>query len=644
MSYYAGEYDVIVIGAGHAGCESALAAARMGCNTLLVTINLDMVAFMPCNPSIGGPAKGHVVKEIDALGGEMGRNIDKTYIQMRMLNTGKGPAVHALRAQADKFLYQQVMKETIEQTENLTLRQGMVEELIVEDGVCKGVITKTGATYFGKAVVLTTGTYLRGKIIMGELMYESGPNNQQPSLKLSESLREQGFELVRFKTGTPPRVHKDSIDFDKTESQPGDEKPKFFSFETTEGPKEEQLPCWLTYTTGDTHQIINDNLSRAPMFSGAIEGTGPRYCPSIEDKIVRFADKPKHQIFLEPEGRYTSEYYVQGLSTSMPEDVQLSILRSITGLERVEMMRTGYAIEYDAVVPTQLKPSLETKRVEGLFTAGQINGTSGYEEAAGQGIMAGINAARKVQNREPVILDRSQGYIGVLIDDLVTKGTNEPYRLLTSRAEYRLLLRNDNADLRLTDLGYEIGLIKQDRYDRFCLKKQQIEDEIQRLTTTKVRPEEPVQQMLEEAGTVKLNNAVELSTLLRRPEITYAHIASICPAETPLPEDVKEQVEIQIKYAGYIEKQLQQVERLRKMEKKRIPEGVPFMDIHGIAMEARQKLNQIQPISIGQASRISGVTPADISILLVYLENAQQMKEKNKQAAQARIATEQEQS
>ncbi|MFK7692283.1 tRNA uridine-5-carboxymethylaminomethyl(34) synthesis enzyme MnmG [Paenibacillus sp. HJGM_3] len=620
MGYVAGEYDVVVIGAGHAGCEAALAAARMGCETLLLTINLDMVAFMPCNPSIGGPAKGHVVREIDALGGEMGRNIDRTFIQLRMLNTGKGPAVHALRAQADKFLYQHTMKETIEKQEKLTLRQGMVEELIVENGVCTGVITKTGAEYKGKAVVLTTGTYLRGKVIMGELMYESGPNNQQPSVKLSESLRKQGFDLVRFKTGTPPRVHKETIDFSKMEIQPGDEEPKFFSYETTES-SNEQLPCWLTYTSGETHEIISSNLHRAPMFSGAIEGTGPRYCPSIEDKIVRFSDKPKHQIFLEPEGLHTSEYYVQGLSTSMPEDVQLRILRSIPGLEQVEMMRTGYAIEYDAVVPTQLWPSLETKRLPGLFTAGQINGTSGYEEAAGQGIMAGINAARKVQGREPVILDRSEGYIGVLIDDLVTKGTSEPYRLLTSRAEYRLLLRHDNADLRLTPIGYEIGLIKPDRYERFLHKKQQVQLEIDRLKSTKVRPEPEVQQLLTEAGTVVLNNAVDLLSLMRRPEITYAHIERLSRSPLELTEDMKEQVEIQIKYEGYIEKQLAHVERLKKMEKKRIPENIDYKAIHGIANEAKQKLADIRPISIGQASRISGVTPADISILLVYLEH-----------------------
>jgi tRNA uridine 5-carboxymethylaminomethyl modification enzyme len=620
MTYVAGKYDVIVVGAGHAGCEAALAAARMGCETLLITINLDMVAFMPCNPSIGGPAKGHVVREIDALGGEMGRNIDKTYIQMRMLNTGKGPAVHALRAQADKFLYQHMMKETIEKTEHLTLRQGMVEELIVKDGVCQGVTTKTGAQYLAKAVVLTTGTYLRGKVIMGELMYESGPNNQQPAVKLSENLRKHGFELVRFKTGTPPRVHKDSIDFSKTTIQPGDEKPKFFSYETTEEVPN-QLPCWLTYTSEETHKIINDNLHRAPMFSGAIEGTGPRYCPSIEDKIVRFSDKPKHQIFLEPEGRNTSEYYVQGLSTSMPEEIQLQMLRSIPGLENVKMMRTGYAIEYDAVVPTQLKPSLETKLLEGLFTAGQINGTSGYEEAAGQGIMAGINAARKVQGREPVILDRSEAYIGVLIDDLVTKGTNEPYRLLTSRAEYRLLLRHDNADLRLTPIGYEIGLISEERYQRFLLKKQYVQEEIERLKTVKVKPDQQVQQMLASVGSAEINNSVDLISLLRRPEVTYRHIEQISPSPLQLTEDMKEQVEIQVKYAGYIEKQLAQVERMRKMEKKRIPDDIVYKDIHGLASEAKQKLEKIRPISIGQASRISGVTPADISILLVYLEH-----------------------
>lgn len=619
MGYVAGEFDVIVIGAGHAGCESALASARMGCDTLLLTINLDMVAFMPCNPSIGGPAKGHVVREIDALGGEMGRNIDKTFIQMRMLNTGKGPAVHALRAQADKFSYQHLMKKTIEETPNMTLRQGMAEELIVENGKCVGIVTKSGAEYRAKSIVVTTGTYLRGKIIMGELMYESGPNNQQPSVRLSASLKEHGLELIRFKTGTPPRVHKDTIDFSKTEIQPGDEKPKFFSHET-ESSDNEQLPCWLTYTSEATHKIINDNLHRAPMFSGAIEGTGPRYCPSIEDKIVRFADKPKHQIFLEPEGKNTSEYYVQGLSTSMPEDVQLGILRSIPGLENVEMMRTGYAIEYDAVVPTQLWPSLETKVIDGLFTAGQINGTSGYEEAAGQGIIAGINAARKVQGKDPVIIGREQGYIGVMIDDLVTKGTNDPYRLLTSRAEYRLLLRHDNADLRLTPLGHEIGLITDDRYHKFLKKKELVEMEVERLRTTKVKPED-MNAMLESAGSAPITQGGDSLSLLRRPEVTYAHLESVLPSPYELTDEMKEQVEIQIKYAGYIEKQLLQVERLNKMEKKRIPDDIDYGDVRGLASEAKQKLSVIRPLSIGQASRIAGVTPADISILLVYLEH-----------------------
>ncbi|SEU08205.1 tRNA uridine-5-carboxymethylaminomethyl(34) synthesis enzyme MnmG [Paenibacillus sp. NFR01] len=619
MSYEGGSYDVIVIGAGHAGSEAALAAARMGCRTLMITINLDMIAFMPCNPSIGGPAKGHVVREIDALGGEMGRNIDKTFIQLRMLNTGKGPAVHALRAQADKFLYQHEMKKTMEETPNLTLRQGMVEELIVEDGRCAGVVTKTGTVYRSKTVILTTGTYLRGKVIMGELTYESGPNNQQPSVKLSENLRGLGFDLVRFKTGTPPRVHKDSIDFSKTEIQPGDEKPKFFSFETKSSDNE-QLPCWLTYTSEVTHQIINDNLHRAPMFTGIIEGTGPRYCPSIEDKVVRFSDKSKHQIFLEPEGKNTSEYYVQGLSTSLPEDVQLAVLRSIPGMEKVEMMRNGYAIEYDAVVPTQLWPSLETKRLPGLFTAGQINGTSGYEEAAGQGIMAGINAARKVQGKEPVVLDRSQGYIGVLIDDLVTKGTAEPYRLLTSRAEYRLLLRHDNADLRLTPIGHDIGLIPEARYQAFIDKKERVEREIVRLQETKVKPSE-VNEALARYESAPIVDGSNLLTLMRRPEVGYHFVEEISPSPEALDEDMKEQVEIQIKYAGYIEKQLMHVEKLQKMEQKKIPEDIDYNEIHGLAIEARQKLTKIAPISIGQASRISGVTPADISILLVYLEH-----------------------
>lgn len=630
MKYRGDDFDVIVIGAGHAGVESALAAARMGCSTLLLTLNLDAVAYMPCNPSVGGPAKGHVVREIDALGGEMGKNIDKTYIQMRLLNTGKGPAVQALRAQADKFMYQHTMKETIENTPNLILRQAMVEELIVEEGVCRGVVTKTGAEYYSKTVVLTTGTYLRGRIVLGDLSYESGPNNQQPSIRLSYHLQELGFDMVRFKTGTPPRVHGQSIDYSKTEIQPGDDVQRSFSFESIPMPQtvEEQLPCWLTYTGEETHQVINDNLNRSPMYgdSKQIEGTGPRYCPSIEDKIVRFADKPRHQIFLEPEGKNTSEVYVQGLSTSLPEDVQLRILRSIPGLENCRMMRPGYAIEYDAIVPTQLWPSLETKIIENLFTAGQINGTSGYEEAAGQGLMAGINAARKVQEKEPVILERSQAYIGVLIDDLVTKGTREPYRLLTSRAEYRLLLRNDNADLRLTELGYEIGLISAERYERFSHKKQLIEQEIERLEQEKAKPTPEIQEILRSVESKELNNAFSLATLLRRPEVTYKEIEQISKAPLELPQEVKEQVEIQIKYAGYIDKQLLQVEKLKNMESKKLSQELNYSQIKGLSMEAMEKLNTIKPLNIAQASRVSGVTPADISILLIYLEQMNKLK------------------
>jgi tRNA uridine 5-carboxymethylaminomethyl modification enzyme len=619
MEYHAGSYDVIVVGAGHAGCEAGLAAARIGAKTLMITLNLDMVAFMPCNPSIGGPAKGIVVREIDALGGEMGKNIDKTHIQMRMLNTGKGPAVRALRAQADKFLYQQEMKKTLENQENLTLLQGKVERLIVEDGVCKGVITHTGAHYYAKTVVITTGTFLRGEIIIGDIKYSSGPNNQQPSIKLSEHLQELGFELVRFKTGTPPRVNSHSIDYSKTEIQPGDDVPRAFSFETTEFITD-QLPCWLTYTTEETHRIIDENLHLSPMYSGMIKGTGPRYCPSIEDKIVRFHDKPRHQIFLEPEGRNTQEVYVQGLSTSLPEHVQRQILATIPGLENVQMMRAGYAIEYDAVVPTQLWPTLETKIVKNLYTAGQINGTSGYEEAAGQGIIAGINAARKALGKEELILSRSDAYIGVLIDDLVTKGTNEPYRLLTSRAEYRLLLRHDNADLRLTEIGYKIGLISEERYQKFLAKKEAIEKEKKRLVSHIIKPTAQVQEVIRNAGGSELKDGIRAADLLKRPEMTYDHIKMLAPADEEVSAEVAEQVEIQIKYEGYIEKSLQQVERLRKMENKKIPEDIDYDAITGLATEARQKLKQVRPLSVAQASRISGVNPADISILLVYLE------------------------
>ncbi|HET6872483.1 MAG TPA: tRNA uridine-5-carboxymethylaminomethyl(34) synthesis enzyme MnmG [Sporolactobacillaceae bacterium] len=625
MTYRAGEYDVIVVGAGHAGVEAALASARMGAKTLCLTLNLDAIAFMPCNPSVGGPAKGVVVREIDALGGEMGRNIDKTHIQMRMLNTRKGPAVRALRAQADKVLYQREMKKVLEQTENLTIQQGMVERLIVEDGECHGVITKTKAEYRSKAVILTTGTYLRGKIIIGDLSYESGPNNMQPSIELSYHLQELGFEIVRFKTGTPPRVNSKTIDYSKTEIQPGDEKVRAFSYETTEFITD-QIPCWLTYTSDKTHEIINANLGRSPMYSGMIKGTGPRYCPSIEDKIVRFNDKPRHQIFLEPEGRETEEVYVQGLSTSLPEDVQVSMLRTIPGLENASMMRAGYAIEYDAVNPTQLWPSLETKLVKGLFTAGQINGTSGYEEAAGQGIMAGINAARFVFNEEPVILDRSEAYIGVLIDDLVTKGTNEPYRLLTSRAEYRLILRHDNADLRLTEIGHRIGLIPDERYARFVKKKEMIKAEISRLEKLTAKPTQEVQDMLIRVGAHELKEPVSVLNLLRRPEVSYEDLRLIFPSEEKIPEDVAEQVDIQVKYEGYIDKQLQQIDKMRRMEMKRIPENLDYQMIQGLATEAKQKLSQVRPLSVGQASRVSGVNPSDISILLVYLEQGKLAK------------------
>ncbi|MEK4501507.1 tRNA uridine-5-carboxymethylaminomethyl(34) synthesis enzyme MnmG [Bacillus sp. FSL R12-0069] len=619
MGYNAGSYDVIVIGAGHAGCEAGLAAARMGSKTLMLTINLDMVAFMPCNPSVGGPAKGIVVREIDALGGEMGRNIDKTHIQMRMLNTGKGPAVRALRAQADKFSYQHELKKTIEETPNLTLFQGIVERLIVEDGECKGVITQAGAEYTAKTVVITTGTFLRGEIIMGDLKYSSGPNNQQPSITLSEHLEELGFDLVRFKTGTPPRVNSNTIDYSKTEIQPGDDKPRAFSFETTKFIMD-QIPCWLTYTSTETHRLIDENLHRSAMYSGMIKGTGPRYCPSIEDKVVRFNDKPRHQIFLEPEGRNTQEVYVQGLSTSLPEDVQRDMLRTIPGLENVEMMRTGYAIEYDAIVPTQLWPTLETKKIKNLYTAGQINGTSGYEEAAGQGLMAGINAACRSLGKKEVILGREDAYIGVLIDDLVTKGTNEPYRLLTSRAEYRLLLRHDNADLRLTEVGREIGLIKEERYERFTNKKLQIEQEKERLSSIIIKPRPEVQELIRNIGGSELKDGIRASDLLRRPEMTYEHIHLLVPSEVELSDEVTEQVEIQIKYEGYIEKSLQQVERMKKMENKKIPVDIDYDAISSLASEARQKLKDVRPLSMGQASRISGVNPADISILLVYIE------------------------
>ena len=619
MTYEAGEFDVIVIGAGHAGCEAGIAAARMGAKTLMLTMNLDTIAFMPCNPSLGGPAKGIVVREIDALGGVMAKVIDKTHIQMRMLNTRKGPAVQALRAQADKPLYIQEMKRVIENEENLSIRQGMVDSLIVEDGVCKGVVTETKAVYKAKTVVVTTGTFMRGKVLIGDIEYESGPNNQRATVKLSENLEKLGFELTRFKTGTPPRVKSQSIDYSKTEIQPGDEKPQGFSYETVDFITD-QIPCWLTYTNPHTHEVIDDNLKRSAMYSGMKRGTGPRYCPSIEDKVVRFHDKPRHQIFLEPEGRDTEEVYVQGLSTSLPEDVQYEMVHSVAGLEKAEIMRPGYAIEYDAIVPTQLWPTLETKRIENLFTAGQLNGTSGYEEAAAQGIMAGINAAAKILGKDPVILDRSEAYIGVLIDDLVTKGTKEPYRLLTSRAEYRLLLRHDNADLRLLEKGHDIGLVPDARYEKFMTKKELIAKEQKRLRKIVIKPSEYTTEVLEAANSTPIKEAMHALDLLKRPELSYADVEKMIEPDHTLPQEVKEQVEIQVRYEGYIKKANQQVARMLKMEDKKVPENIDYDDIGGLATEARQKLKEIRPLSVGQASRISGVNPSDVSILLVYIE------------------------
>lgn len=618
--FEAGTFDCIVIGAGHAGVEAALAAARMGASTLVLTLNLDMVAFMPCNPSIGGPAKGIVVREIDALGGAMGKVIDKTHIQMRMLNTGKGPAVRALRAQLDKVLYQQEMKRILEETENLTLLQAAVEDLIVEDSVVTGVSTQSGAIYRAKTVLITTGTFLRGEIVIGDIRYSSGPNNQMPSIKLADNLRALGFDTVRFKTGTPPRINSRTIDYSKTEIQPGDDVPRAFSFETTEFIMD-QLPCWLTHTSPRTHEIINNNLHLSPMHTGEIKGASPSYCPSIEDKIVRFSDKSRHQIFLEPEGRNTQEVYVQGLSTSLPEYIQKELIESVPGLENAEMMRAGYAIEYDAIVPTQLKPTLETKRIRNLYTAGQLNGTSGYEEAAGQGLMAGINAAARALGKEEVVLGRADGYIGVLIDDLVTKGTSEPYRLLTSRAEYRLLLRHDNADLRLTEIGYGLGLISEERHKAYLIKKNEIEEEVARLRKITIKPEELVHEIMGESKGTELKEPTKAANILKRPEISYNQIARIVPPEQKLSDEVEEQVEIFIKYEGYIEKAMQQVERMKKMEDKKIPDNIDYDAISGIATEAKVTLNVVRPLSIAQASRMPGVNPADISILLVYIEH-----------------------
>ena len=614
-------YDVCVVGAGHAGCEAALACARLGLNTIMFTVSMDSVALMPCNPNIGGSSKGHLVREIDALGGEMGKNIDKTYIQSKMLNKSKGPAVYSLRAQADKQDYTREMRRVIENTENLTLKQAEVTKLLVEEGKITGVQTYSGAVYPCKAVVLCTGVYLKARCVYGEVSNYTGPNGLSAANHLSDSLKELGIELYRFKTGTPARIDKRSIDFSKMAEQFGDEEIVPFSFTNTEEDiKKEQVSCWLTYTNEDTHKIIRDNLDRSPLYSGNIQGTGPRYCPSIEDKVVRFADKNRHQVFIEPEGNYTNEMYIGGMSSSLPEDVQVKMYRSVPGLEHAKIVRNAYAIEYDCINPMQLKPSLEFKKVEGLFSGGQFNGSSGYEEAAAQGLVAGINAAQKLLGKEPLILDRSQAYIGVLIDDLVTKETHEPYRMMTSRAEYRLLLRQDNADVRLTPIGHEIGLIDEERYTQFLHKQQAVKDEIARVEKVTVGANKTVNELLESYDSTPLNSGATLAELIRRPELKYEYLEAIDKNREPLTKDIVEQVNIQLKYAGYIKRQLKQVEQFKKMEKKKIPQDIDYDDIYSLRLEAKQKLNQIRPESVGQASRISGVSPADISVLLVYLE------------------------
>lgn len=613
-------YDVVVVGAGHAGCEAALAAARLGCETIIFTVSMNSVALMPCNPNIGGSSKGHLVKEIDALGGEMGKNIDKTYIQSKMLNKSKGPAVHSLRAQADKDAYSMTMRYTLQNTDHLTLRQAEVTELIVEDGVIKGVKTFSGAIYHAKTVVLATGTYLKARCLYGEVVNYTGPNGLQAANYLSQSLKDNGVELYRFKTGTPARIDKRSVNFDVMEEQFGDEKIVPFSFTNKEEDiKREQISCWLTYTNEETHKIIRDNLDRSPIYAGVIEGTGPRYCPSIEDKVVRFADRKRHQLFIEPEGEFTNEMYVGGMSSSLPEDVQYAMYRTVKGLENVKIIRNAYAIEYDCINPNQLKLSLEFRNIQGLFSGGQFNGSSGYEEAASQGLIAGINAARKLQGKEGIVIDRSQGYIGVLIDDLVTKESHEPYRMMTSRAEYRLLLRQDNADMRLTKIGYEVGLIDEERYQKLLKKEEMIEKEIERVEHTNVGTTEAVQALLESYESTPLTSGTTLAELIRRPELSYEKIAPIDKHREELPYDVKEQVDINIKYDGYIKRQMRQVEQFKKLENKRIPENIDYDSIQSLRLEAKQKLNQIRPASIGQASRISGVSPADISVLLVYL-------------------------
>jgi tRNA uridine 5-carboxymethylaminomethyl modification enzyme gidA len=618
MNYEMGKYDVIVVGAGHAGCEAALASARMGKKTLLAAINLESIAMMPCNPSIGGTGKGHLVREIDALGGEMAINIDKTFIQSKMLNTRKGPAVHSLRCQADKEEYHREMKKTIERTENLTLRQMEIVDLIVEENSIVGVVSVTNAVYKAKAVIIATGTFLNGKIFIGESSFTSGPNGLAPSLKLAESLKKHGIEMRRFKTGTPARVLASSLNYENMQEEIGDEEIVPFSF-LNDHLEKNQVSCWLTYTNEKTHEIIRNNFNRSALFGGEIEGIGPRYCPSIEDKVNRFSDKERHQTFIEPEGLSTDEMYVQGMSSSLPEDVQEAFYRTIPGLENLVITRPAYAIEYDSVNPLTLKMNLESRKIENLFFAGQINGSSGYEEAAAQGLMAGINAVLKIEGKEPFIIDRSQGYIGVLIDDLVIKGTNEPYRIMTSRAEYRLILRQDNADIRLTELSYKLGLASKERYNKFMAKQEKIKDEIERLKKKEVYPGD-VKEYLEEMNTSPLKNKISLFELLKRPELTYSSLERVDDEMPKLAQHEITQLEVQIKYEGYIGKQLAQIEKFKRLEKKQIPEGINYLEIDGLRIEARQKLDAIRPMSIGQASRISGVSPADINVLLIYLE------------------------